>query len=117
MDPCTIMGKTMTVTRYNRIHARILSHLDDRYTLDFTQTPADDESWSCEITFQLLDIQGDVRFLTMDGDIVYEEDNVEPHVEMGSMVHDILSLRWPIPWPKMDMVAAARLAWAAHVKR
>jgi hypothetical protein len=106
----------MTSSFYNGIHARILSHLDDRHTLEFTKTPNNEDSWSCQITYCLVDVQGDVRFVTLDDDIDYEEEQREPHTEIGSMVTDILSLRWPIPWPKMDMVAAARIVWSSRLR-
>lgn len=104
-------------TPYNGIHARILTYSSNRYLLEFTKTPMDDDSWTSTIMYQMIDVQGDQRFVSLDGDIDYEWDHIEPHVELGSMVHDVLSMRWPVPWPKMEMVAAARLAYAVHPRK
>ena len=79
--------------------------------LEFRDTLVVPEHWVFSISFQPTIIHDQLYFLLLDGDIDYEEDEIEPPSTIEQMVQDVIRMRWPVPFPHHLMIAAAKDAW------
>lgn len=90
------------------IQARI-NRIGEHFLLQFRDSLAQSENWSFSITFQHLLIHEEPYFLPLDID--YEEEEIQPPSSIEQMVHDIIRVRWPVPFPHHLMATTAKDAW------
>lgn len=93
------------------IEACIELMTNDHFLLKFRDTLVEPTCWTFFITFRPTWIHDQLYFLPLDGDIDYEEDEIEPPSTIEQMVREIIPIRWPIPFPHHLMVVAAKDAW------
>lgn len=92
------------------IQARI-RRMNEHFLLEFRDSLVEPANWAFQITFEHIQIHGEWYFLPLDGDINYEEDEIEPPSTVEQMIQDIIPMRWPVPFPHHLMLTAAKTAW------
>lgn len=89
-----------------------IEFIHDRFILDFwDDVVQSDEPQTFTITFLHLFIHGEPHFASLDGDVEYEEEGIEPPLTIEELVQETISRRWPVPFPHHLMRSAAKDAW------